>query len=101
MQISADKHLHSRRIEYIYMLLHEHERPAVLEGYDPMLYEDRLIILEGSPLSREHLRAVECICHSFHVVYSLRYRTALPVPENRSLEHMFELQDSHVGLELE
>ncbi len=77
-----------RRIEYIYMLLLEHERPAVLDGVNPTLYEDRLIIMEGSPLSREYMRAVECICRSFHVVYSLRYRTALPAPEQRSLGQM-------------
>ena len=69
------------------MLLCEHEPPGVLEGFDPTVYEDRLIILEGSPLSREHMRAFECICNSFHVVYSLRYRTALQLPPSQSQEH--------------
>ncbi len=66
------------RVDYMYMLLCEHEHPEVLDGFDPVMYEDRLVIMEGSPLSREHIRAVECICKSFHIAYSLRYRRALP-----------------------
>ena len=76
------------RIDYIHMLLCEHEHPGVLEGFDPIAYEDRLIILEGCPLSREHMRAVECICNSFHIFYSLRYRTALPASQDQELRHL-------------
>ena len=67
----------------MYMLLCEHEHPEVLDGFDPVLHEDRLIIMEGSPLSREHIRAVECVCKSFHIAYSLRYRRALPIHDQR------------------
>ena len=70
------------------MLLREHEHPGALEGFDPVTYEDRLIILEGSPLSKEHMRAIECICNSFHVVYSLRYRAALPTSQDQQLSHL-------------
>lgn len=81
------------------MLLCEHEHPAVLDGFDPVTYEDRLIILEGSPLSREHMRAVECICKSFHVVYLLRYRRALPAQGQQQLQHVSELRDSFASYE--
>jgi len=70
------------------MLLCEHEHPTVLEGFDQVLYEDQLIILEGSPLSREHMRAIECICNCFHIVYSLRYRTVLPAPQEQQLRQL-------------
>lgn len=70
------------------MLLCEHGPPVVLEVFDPVIYEDRLIILEGSPLSREHMRAIECICSSFHVVYSLRYRTTLPSGQDQERRHL-------------